>query len=98
MAVRARGLTMAVSGFTRTGSRLHASDQSAMTDLFEMLGERIVGYCFRRTLDLSAAIEATDLTFLDAWRLRERAPFTDRGLEAWLYGLATSRCPDSPLG
>ena len=87
---------MAVGGFTRTGARLHASDQSAVTDLFDLLGERIVGYCFRRTLDPRAAIEATDLTFLDAWSLRDRAPFTDRALEAWLYGLATRRCPDLP--
>ncbi len=87
---------MAVGGFMRLGARLHAADQSAVTELFEALGERIVTYCFRRTLQARTSVELAELTFLDVWRLRERAPFGDRALEAWVFGLATARCRTVP--
>jgi len=88
---------MAVEGLARLGARLHAGDQSAVSDLFDALGGRIVTYCFRRTLEDRTSADLAELTFVDAWRLRERAPFTDHALEAWLFGLATARCRAHPL-
>ena len=88
---------MTVGRFAGLGARLRAADQSAVTDLFEALGGRVLAHCFRRTLDARAAAGLAELTFLDAWRLRDRAPFADRTLEAWLFGLALSRCHPVPL-
>lgn len=75
-----------------TRARIRAGDREAFSDLFDAHARSIHHHAYRLTGDWSAAEDVVSLTFLEAWRLRERVdPDENAGpLRAWLYGVATN--------
>ncbi|MER6345277.1 RNA polymerase sigma factor [Streptomyces sp. NPDC001595] len=84
-------------------ARIRAGDAQAFAQLFRSHAPSVYGYATRLLGDASAAEDVVSLTFLEAWRLRERllpdgeytAPDrpeggADDGLRAWLFGIATN--------
>ncbi|MEV0648319.1 RNA polymerase sigma factor [Phytomonospora sp. NPDC050363] len=73
-------------------ARIRAGDRDAFRDLFGEYARAIHHHAYRLTGDWSTAEDVVSLTFLEAWRLRERVdPDEDAGpLRAWLYGVATN--------
>ncbi|MEU5528013.1 RNA polymerase sigma factor [Micromonospora chersina] len=73
-------------------ARIRAGDPDAFRDLFDDHARSVYNHGFRLTGDWSVAEEVVSLTFLEAWRLRDRV---DAGAEAgslrsWLLGIATN--------
>ncbi|MFI6332853.1 RNA polymerase sigma factor [Micromonospora chersina] len=73
-------------------ARIRAGDPDAFRDLFDDHARSVYNHGFRLTGDWSVAEEVVSLTFLEAWRLRDRL---DAGAEAgplrsWLLGIATN--------
>lgn len=81
-------------------ARVRAGDPQAFTQLFRAHARAVYSHAARLTADPSAAEDVVSLTFLEAWRLRERllteAELTgvdgddDGGLRPWLFGIATN--------
>ncbi|AEM86941.1 RNA polymerase sigma factor [Streptomyces violaceusniger] len=85
--------------------RIRAGDQAAFAELFGAHARAVYSHAARLTGDRGAAEDVVSLTFLEAWRLREKlrpdaAPFEGfegeagsldgEGLRPWLYGIATN--------
>lgn len=82
--------------------RIRAGDPEAFAELFGAHARAVYGHAARLSADRSTAEDVVSLTFLEAWRLRERlrpeaAPppedavaSDDEGLRPWLYGIATN--------
>ncbi|MFJ7077694.1 RNA polymerase sigma factor [Streptomyces sp. NPDC098781] len=86
--------------------RIRAGDPEAFTALFAAQAQAIYGHAARLTGDRGIAEDVVSLTFLEAWRLRERlrpdepgepddrgdpaGAPDDDGLRPWLYGIATN--------
>ncbi|GHH88444.1 siderophore-interacting protein [Streptomyces capitiformicae] len=94
-------------GVERTGegvelslrARLRAGDPQAFAQLFRAHARAVYSHAARLTADPSAAEDVVSLTFLEAWRLREKllpdAELTgiddgDGSLRPWLFGIATN--------
>ncbi|WP_328774147.1 RNA polymerase sigma factor [Streptomyces sp. NBC_00286] len=86
-------------------ARIRAGDPDAFAELFGAHARAVYSHAARLTGDLGAAEDVVSLTFLEAWRLRERlrpdAPAPEQGLpdgelsegdglRPWLYGIATN--------
>ncbi|MFJ5643949.1 RNA polymerase sigma factor [Streptomyces sp. NPDC093223] len=83
-------------------TRIRAGDQHAFAQLFRAHGCALYRYAARLTGDSGSAEDAVSLTFLEAWRLRERLlpadglPATEGSegseddLRPWLFGIATN--------
>ncbi|MEU9352478.1 RNA polymerase sigma factor [Streptomyces griseoloalbus] len=84
-------------------ARIRAGDAQAFAWLFRTHAQAVHGHAARWLGDPSAAEDVVSLTFLEAWRLRERlltdGEFTaqvglegeaDDGLRAWLFGISTN--------
>lgn len=82
--------------------RIRAGDPEAFAELFTAHARAVYGHAARLTGDRGTAEDVVSLTFLEAWRLRERlrpeaagldqdtgAP-ADESLRSWLYGIATN--------
>ncbi|MFK0152528.1 RNA polymerase sigma factor [Streptomyces sp. NPDC090493] len=99
-----------MTGAERTGlvvelslrDRIRAGDPEAFAELFGAHARAVYGHAARLSADRSAAEDVVSLTFLEAWRLREKlrpeaaaldedadVPEGD-GLRPWLYGIATN--------
>jgi RNA polymerase sigma-70 factor (ECF subfamily) len=73
-----------------TRGRLRAGDPAAFGQLFDAGAGAVYRHAVRWTGDWSAAEDVVSLTFLEAWRLRERLlPEGDSPLP-WLLGIATN--------
>ncbi|MBP8532851.1 RNA polymerase sigma factor [Streptomyces sp. MK37H] len=79
--------------------RIRAGDPAAFTELFGAHARAVYSHAARLTGDRDAAEDVVSLTFLEAWRLREKvrpdaAAFEGDGqgdgLRPWLYGVATN--------
>ncbi|MFG2370218.1 RNA polymerase sigma factor [Streptomyces sp. NPDC048504] len=85
--------------------RIRAGDPEAFAELFGAHARAVYGHAARLSGDRSTAEDVVSLTFLEAWRLREKlrpeaaAPDEDArdadvpegdGLRPWLYGIATN--------
>jgi RNA polymerase sigma factor (sigma-70 family) len=73
-------------------ARVRAGDPAAFRELFDDHARSVYNHGYRLTGDWSAAEDVVSLTFLEAWRLRDRV---DAGAEAgslrsWLFGIATN--------
>ena len=73
-------------------AQIRAGDPDAFRELFNEHVRLIYNHAYRLTGDWSRAEEVASLTFLEAWRLRERLnPDEDAGpVRAWLLGIATN--------
>ncbi|WP_447037267.1 RNA polymerase sigma factor [Streptomyces sp. DSM 118878] len=82
--------------------QIRAGDPDAFGELFDAHARAVYSHAARLTGDRGAAEDIVSLTFLEAWRLREKlrpdaaAPGGDAegeggdGLRPWLYGIATN--------
>ncbi|MEE6262790.1 RNA polymerase sigma factor [Plantactinospora sonchi] len=73
-------------------TRIRAGDPDAFRELFDEHARSVYNHAFRLGGDWSTAEDVVSLTFLEAWRLRDRI---DAGAEAgslrpWLLGIATN--------
>jgi RNA polymerase sigma factor (sigma-70 family) len=67
------------------------SEAIAFGDLFGRHAQAVYSFCARRTADLSLAEDLTSITFLEAWRHRERVPSAQAGSALpWLLGVANN--------
>ena len=71
-------------------TRLRAGDPNAYGELFDAYSRAVYNHAFRLTGDWSAAEDVMALTFLEAWRLRERIDAEGGSLRPWLLGVATN--------
>ncbi|MEU6198370.1 RNA polymerase sigma factor [Streptomyces sp. NPDC047061] len=82
--------------------RIRAGDPEAFAELFGAHAQAVYGHAARLSADRGTAEDVVSLTFLEAWRLREKlrpeaaasdgdadVPDGD-GLRPWLYGIATN--------
>ncbi|MFF4505395.1 RNA polymerase sigma factor [Streptomyces sp. NPDC001401] len=82
--------------------RIRAGDPEAFAELFAAHARAVYGHAARLSADRGTAEDVVSLTFLEAWRLREKlrpeaatldedADLPDGdGLRPWLYGIATN--------
>ncbi|MFF5254748.1 RNA polymerase sigma factor [Streptomyces leeuwenhoekii] len=75
---------------TNLRTRIRAGDHDAFGDLFDAYARSVYNHAFRLTGDWAAAEDVVSLTFLDAWRLRERLDADGGSLRPWLLGIATN--------
>jgi RNA polymerase sigma-70 factor (ECF subfamily) len=73
-------------------ARVRGGDPDAFRMLFEENARSVYNHAFRLTADWSVAEDVVSLTFLEAWRLRDRVDAGDEGesLRPWLLGIATN--------
>jgi RNA polymerase sigma-70 factor (ECF subfamily) len=79
-----------------TRARIHAGDPDAFRELFDEHVRSVYNHAFRLTGNWSAAEDVVSLTFLEAWRLRDRVDVSvdGRSLRPWLLGIATNIARD----
>ncbi|WND35912.1 RNA polymerase sigma factor [Streptomyces sp. BB1-1-1] len=75
---------------TNLRKRIRAGDHDAFGDLFDAYARSVYNHAFRLTGDWASAEDVVSLTFLDAWRLRERLDEEGGSLRPWLLGIATN--------
>ena len=71
-------------------ARLRAGDPDAFGVLFDQYTHAVYNLGFRLTGNWSAAEEVVSVTFLEAWRLRNRIGPGDEPLRPWLLGIAVN--------
>ena len=73
-------------------SRLRAGDPDAFRELFDEHVRTVYNLGFRLTGNWTVAEDVASLTFLEAWRLRERIDVDPEAgtLRPWLLGIATN--------
>ena len=69
-------------------ARLRAGDPDAFGALFDQYAHAVYNLGFRLTGNWSAAEEVVSVTFLEAWRLRNRIGPGGEPLRPWLLGIA----------
>ncbi|WP_210592694.1 RNA polymerase sigma factor [Streptomyces sp. GESEQ-35] len=75
---------------TNLRKRIRAGDHDAFGDLFDAYARSVYNHAFRLTGEWSTAEDVVSLTFLDAWRLRDRLDEEGGSLRPWLLGIATN--------
>ncbi|NEY33207.1 sigma-70 family RNA polymerase sigma factor [Streptomyces sp. PRKS01-65] len=70
--------------------RIRAGDHDAFGELFDAYARSVYNHAFRLTGEWAAAEDVVSLTFLDAWRLRERLDAEGGSVRPWLLGIATN--------
>lgn len=74
-------------------TRAQAGEPEAFRELFDLHAKVVYNHAFRLVGSWSTAEDAVSLTFLEAWRLRERIDTSvDATLQPWLLGIATNVC------
>ncbi|MDG9705376.1 RNA polymerase sigma factor [Streptomyces sp. DH37] len=71
-------------------ARVRAGDPAAYGELFDEHAAAVHRYAVRATGDWAAAEDVVSLTFLEAWRLREKVRPDGGSLRPWLLGIATN--------
>ncbi|MFE7566302.1 RNA polymerase sigma factor [Streptomyces sp. NPDC057539] len=71
-------------------ARIRAGDPAEFGRLFEDYAGIVYRYAMRVTGDWATAEDVVSLTFLEAWRLRERVHPEGESLRPWLLGIATN--------
>jgi RNA polymerase sigma-70 factor (ECF subfamily) len=71
-------------------ARARAGDADAFGAVFDACAKSVYNHAFRLTGDWSAAEELLAMTFLEAWRGRERIAEDGGSLLPWLLGIATN--------
>ncbi|MEU9992416.1 RNA polymerase sigma factor [Streptomyces sp. NPDC048045] len=75
---------------TNLRRRIRAGDHGAFGDLFDAYARAVYNHAYRLTGEWASAEDVVSLTFLDAWRLRERVDPEGGSLRPWLLGIATN--------
>ncbi|MFE4370733.1 RNA polymerase sigma factor [Streptomyces sp. NPDC056835] len=89
---------MATQDRNRTGldvnnsprARIRDGDPAEFGRLFEDYARIVYRYAIRVTGNWATAEDVVSLTFLEAWRLRERVHAEGESLRPWLLGIATN--------
>lgn len=71
-------------------ARVRAGDADAFGAIFDACAKSVYNHAFRLTGDWSAAEDVMSLTFLEAWRTRDRVAPDGGSLRPWLLGIATN--------
>ncbi|WP_151479715.1 RNA polymerase sigma factor [Streptomyces albicerus] len=71
-------------------ARIRAGDADAFGALFDTYARSVYNHAYRLTGEWSAAEDIVSLTFLEAWRLRERLDADGGSPRPWLLGIATN--------
>ena len=71
-------------------ARARAGDAEAFGAVFDACAKSVYNHAFRLTGDWSAAEEVMAMTFLEAWRSRQRIEEAGGSLRPWLLGIATN--------
>ncbi|MFJ9210607.1 RNA polymerase sigma factor [Streptomyces sp. NPDC102264] len=71
-------------------ARIRAGDTAAFGQLFEDYAGIVYRYAVRVTGNWATAEDVVSLTFLEAWRLREKVHAEGESLRPWLLGIATN--------
>ncbi len=75
----------------RSTSGNESSDAVAFGQLFGRHSQAVYSFCARRTADLALAEDLTSITFLEAWRHRDRLLSGDAGKALpWLLGVSNN--------
>jgi RNA polymerase sigma factor (sigma-70 family) len=72
------------------GSRIRAGDPDAFAELFDDDAQAVYRFATGLTGDSSAAEDVVSLTFLEAWRLRDRVRPDAGSLRPWLLAIAVN--------
>ncbi|MFJ8828158.1 RNA polymerase sigma factor [Streptomyces sp. NPDC102467] len=75
---------------TTLRKRISTGDQGAFGELFDAYARSVYNHAFRLTGNWAQAEDVVSLTFLDAWRLREKVNEEGGSLRPWLLGIATN--------
>ncbi|GAB2574416.1 hypothetical protein GCM10027168_04170 [Streptomyces capparidis] len=75
---------------TNWRARVRSGDPDAFGELFDACARSVYNHAYRLTGDWAAAEEVVSLTFLEAWRLRERLDPEGGSARPWLLGIATN--------
>ncbi|AIR99846.1 RNA polymerase sigma factor [Streptomyces glaucescens] len=75
---------------TNLRKRIRAGDHDAFGELFDAYARSVYNHAFRLTGEWATAEDTVSLTFLDAWRLRERLDPEGGSVRPWLLGIATN--------
>jgi RNA polymerase sigma-70 factor (ECF subfamily) len=71
-------------------ARARAGDADAFGAVFDACAKSVYNHAFRLTGDWSAAEEVMAMTFLEAWRGRDKIAPDGGSLRPWLLGIATN--------
>jgi RNA polymerase sigma factor (sigma-70 family) len=71
-------------------ARARAGDADAFGAVFDACAKSVYNHAFRLTGDWSAAEEVMAMTFLEAWRSRDKIAPDGGSLKPWLLGIATN--------
>lgn len=71
-------------------ARVRSGDPDAFGQLFDSYAQAVYRLAVQLTGDWSAAEDAVSLTFLEAWRLRERVDPDGGSLRPWLLGITVN--------
>ena len=71
-------------------ARARAGDADAFGAVFDACAKSVYNHAFRLTGDWSAAEEVMSMTFLEAWRCRDKIAADGGSLRPWLLGIATN--------
>jgi RNA polymerase sigma-70 factor (ECF subfamily) len=69
-------------------------DRAAFGVLFDRHSKAVYNHCFRATASWAVAEDATQSTFLIAWRKRDRVRLIDDSVLPWLLSVATNAVRD----
>ncbi|MEV5441641.1 RNA polymerase sigma factor [Streptomyces sp. NPDC052644] len=70
--------------------RVRSGDRAAFAEIFDAHARVVYAHAVRTTGDWALAEDVMSLTFLEAWRLRDKLRDEVRSVRAWLLGIATN--------
>ncbi|MET9443102.1 RNA polymerase sigma factor [Streptomyces sp. NPDC006610] len=70
--------------------RVRSGDRAAFAKIFDEHARVVYAHAIRTTGDWALAEDVMSLTFLEAWRLRDKLRGEVRSVRAWLLGIATN--------
>jgi RNA polymerase sigma factor (sigma-70 family) len=71
-------------------ARVRMGDAQAFADLYDAVASDIYRFLVRRCDDRDVAEDLMSVTFLEAWRCRDRAFVVEESLRPWLFGIAAN--------
>ncbi|MER7048128.1 RNA polymerase sigma factor [Streptomyces jumonjinensis] len=75
---------------SQLNDRIRSGDRAAFAAIFDEHARVIYAHAVRTTGDWAVAEDVMSLTFLEAWRQRDKLRREVRNIRAWLLGIATN--------